>query len=176
MHKKGNFFWQNFQKLKNRDTYFFSKVKLNLILLGVFREHIFPPTNQNWSSINCVVQFKCLVVCIFVHKSQVRSNNLFVTSKKETMNSPIHEIKVRKMSLKGKSKAYIVFKGSPVFMQHFKFVNWRIRGFVFWCHEQVRNHNFLFFCRMSKVFLTLEAYHYYYCLTLLFMIQSNVRA
>ena len=27
-------------------------------------------------------------------------------------------------------------------MQHFKFVklvNWRIRGFVFWCHEQVTN-------------------------------------
>ena len=23
-------------------------------------------------------------------------------------------------------------------MQHFKFVNWRIRGFVFWCHEQVK--------------------------------------
>ena len=22
-------------------------------------------------------------------------------------------------------------------MQHFKFVNWWIRGFVFWCHEQV---------------------------------------
>ena len=22
-------------------------------------------------------------------------------------------------------------------MQHFKFVNWRIRDFVFWCHEQV---------------------------------------
>ena len=22
-------------------------------------------------------------------------------------------------------------------MQHFKLVNWRIRGFVFWCHEQV---------------------------------------
>ena len=22
-------------------------------------------------------------------------------------------------------------------LQHFKFVNWRIRGFVFWCHEQV---------------------------------------
>ena len=77
-HKKGNFFWQNFQKLKNRDTYFFSKVKLNLILLGIFDEHIFPsPTNQNGSSINCVVQFKCLVVCIFVHKSQVRSKSYF---------------------------------------------------------------------------------------------------
>jgi len=97
MHKKGNFFWQNFQKLKNRDTYFFSKVKLNLILLGIFDEHIFPsPTNQNGSSINCVVQFKCLVVCIFVHKSQVRSNNLFVISKNETTNSPIHEFKVQK--------------------------------------------------------------------------------
>ena len=75
-----NFFWQNrflFQYLKNRDTYFFSKVKLNLILLGVFSEHIFPPNNQNWSSINCVVQFKCLVVCIFVHKSQVRSKSYF---------------------------------------------------------------------------------------------------
>ena len=25
-------------------------------------------------------------------------------------------------------------------MQHFKFVNWRIRGFVFWCPEQVKRH------------------------------------
>ena len=26
-------------------------------------------------------------------------------------------------------------------MQHFKFMNWRIRGFVFWCHEQVNTSN-----------------------------------
>ena len=25
-------------------------------------------------------------------------------------------------------------------MQHFKFVNWRICGFVFWCHEQVTDY------------------------------------
>ena len=27
-------------------------------------------------------------------------------------------------------------KGSLTSIQHFKFVNWRIRGLVFWCHEQ----------------------------------------
>ena len=31
----------------------------------------------------------------------------------------------------------MVLKGSLAFMQHFKFVNWWIRGFLFWCHEQV---------------------------------------
>ena len=31
------------------------------------------------------------------------------------------------------------FKGSMAFMQHFKFVNWRIRGFVYWCHKQVKS-------------------------------------
>ena len=30
-------------------------------------------------------------------------------------------------------------KGSLAFMQHFKFVNWWIRGFVFWCHKQVKS-------------------------------------
>ena len=30
-------------------------------------------------------------------------------------------------------------------LQQFKFVNWRIRGFVFWCHEQVISEPFYFF-------------------------------
>ena len=29
-------------------------------------------------------------------------------------------------------------KGSLAFMQHFKFVNWRIGEFIFWCHGQVK--------------------------------------
>ena len=33
----------------------------------------------------------------------------------------------------------LLLKGSLAFMQHFKFVNWRIRGFVFWCPEQVKS-------------------------------------
>ena len=32
-------------------------------------------------------------------------------------------------------------------MQHFKLVNWRIRGFVFWCHEQVNCITILGFLR-----------------------------
>ena len=32
-------------------------------------------------------------------------------------------------------------------LQHFKFVNWRIRGFVFWCHEQVNCITILGFLR-----------------------------
>ena len=31
------------------------------------------------------------------------------------------------------------------FMQHFELVNWWIRGFVFWCQEQVK-HELLCFC------------------------------
>ena len=31
-----------------------------------------------------------------------------------------------------------VLKGSLALMQHFEFLNWRISGFVFWCHKQVR--------------------------------------
>ena len=38
----------------------------------------------------------------------------------------------------------MVLKGSLAFMQHFKFVNWWIRGFVFWRHEQVNSHTLSF--------------------------------
>ena len=31
----------------------------------------------------------------------------------------------------------LLLKGFLAFMQHFKFVNWWICGFVSWCHEQV---------------------------------------
>ena len=44
-------------------------------------------------------------------------------------------------------------------MQHFKLVNWRIRGFVFWCHEQVMSEVifwslyilFILFCRIPFI-------------------------
>ena len=44
--------------------------------------------------------------------------------KNETTNSPIHQFTK-------------VLKGSLAFMQHFKFVDWWIGDFVFWCHEQI---------------------------------------
>ena len=36
-------------------------------------------------------------------------------------------------------------------MQQFKFVNWRIRGFVFWCHEQVcKSLDLLSSCNLAR--------------------------
>ena len=35
-------------------------------------------------------------------------------------------------------------------MQHFKFENWRIRGFDFWCHEQVNYYLVLFWRNKHK--------------------------
>ena len=44
--------------------------------------------------------------------------------------------------LKTKSKTpnffLLIFVVVLMLMQHFRFVKWWIRGFVFWCHEQVR--------------------------------------
>ena len=37
-------------------------------------------------------------------------------------------------------------------LQYFKFVNWWIRGFVFWCHEQITyNENALIFTYFIKM-------------------------
>ena len=36
-------------------------------------------------------------------------------------------------------------------LQHFKFMNWRIHGFVFWCHEQVNIVHSLNFANVHKV-------------------------
>ena len=49
--------------------------------------------------------------------------NLFVTSKNETANAPIHELKVRVLRF--------YFKGLKNIWQHFEFVNLWIGGFVF---------------------------------------------
>ena len=50
---------------------------------------------------------------------------MFVTSKNEFSNSPIHEFKVIDIELIHHQKG--VLKDSLTFMQQFKFVNWRIR-------------------------------------------------
>ena len=79
-------------------------------------------------------------------------SNLFMTSKNETTNSPIHEFKVLQNVLKCFLKEKIrnnttlkrVLKDSLAFMQYFKFLNWGISGFVFWCHEQVTRVNCIF--------------------------------
>ena len=54
-----------------------------------------------------------------------------------------------------------ILKDSLTFMQYFKLVNWRICGFVFWCHEQVK----------SLIFVKSKNRYYYFdlwkiCLTL----------
>ena len=82
---------------------------------------------------------------------------LFVTSKIEFYNPPILQFKrlqkafeIKKTRLKFFfnviNKNYVihhskgVLKGSLVFMQHFKFENWRNGEFDFWCHEQTKKY------------------------------------
>ena len=91
-------------------------------------------------------------------------NNLFVTSKNETTNSPIHEFKVLHKAQRAFLKCLfngalcLIFTLKKIkarlfhfndILQQFKFVNWRICGFVFWCQEQVDTLVFVYdsFCR-----------------------------
>ena len=83
------------------------------------------------------------------------TSDLFVTSKNtkhEFSKSPIHEFKMLLPEILLKAlvngvlfhvcyfKKYFkpclfILKALKDILQHFKFVNWRIRVFVFWCHE-----------------------------------------
>ena len=88
-----------------------------------------------------------LIICI-----QIWSSNLFVTSKNEFSNTPILHFTSLKCCIKAKEplkspfwwciSSYLLLYLSLIFyfkyiLQHFKFVNWRIAEYVFWCHEQV---------------------------------------
>ena len=91
----------------------------------------------------------CFKTLIHLYSDYFLPCNLFETSKNETTNSPVHQFTC---CIKAREPFKILFNGvlflihyfkkhfKPCFfnlkalkdiLQHFKFVNWRIRGFVF---------------------------------------------
>ena len=59
-------------------------------------------------------------------------------------------------------------------MQHFKFVNWRIHGFVFWCHEQVKSFGLMIFGEavgwavLVRLCCFLSSFWFYFSMSMLF--------